>query len=141
MQTFSSRSVVAGHGKRLVVAVSTTPAQHSRAGGGGADVLVHTTATLLLKARVPLAVVQRILGRSSPTITARVYGHLDVEDLRGPGAAPVPAGGGTRFPGAFAGRGRSAWCGVRRLEVKGNGPSWIRTRDQSVMSRQLLPLS
>ena len=44
--------------------------------------LRHTTATLLLKARVPLAVVQRILGHSSPTITAGVYGHLDVDDMR-----------------------------------------------------------
>jgi integrase len=44
--------------------------------------LRHTTATLLLKARVPLAVVQRILGHSSPTVTAGVYGHLDVEDMR-----------------------------------------------------------
>ncbi|MBN1203628.1 MAG: tyrosine-type recombinase/integrase, partial [Myxococcaceae bacterium] len=44
--------------------------------------LRHTTATLLLKARGPLAVVQRILGHSSPTVTAGVYGHLDVEDMR-----------------------------------------------------------
>jgi excisionase family DNA binding protein len=27
-------------------------------------------------------VVQRILGHSSPTVTAGVYGHLDVEDMR-----------------------------------------------------------
>ena len=44
--------------------------------------LRHTTVTLLLKARVPLAVVQRILGHSSSTVTAGVYGHLDVEDMR-----------------------------------------------------------
>ncbi|QDF06670.1 hypothetical protein [Myxococcus xanthus] len=40
------------------------------------------TATLLLKAQVPLAVVRRILGHASPTVAAGVYGHLDVEDMR-----------------------------------------------------------
>ncbi len=119
--------------------------------------LRHTTATLLLKARVPLAVVQRILGHSSPTITAGVYGHLDVDDMRagleqlsfqpaeeplaevlplavgGPHGAPV-----VRNSAGAAQRADASWeipealCGV-----KGNGPSWIRTRDQSVMSRQL----
>ena len=42
----------------------------------------HTTATLLLKAKVPLAVVQRVLRHSDPNITARVYGHLDIDDMR-----------------------------------------------------------
>ena len=42
----------------------------------------HTTATLLLKAGVPLATVQRILRHSDPTITMKVYGHLDLEDMR-----------------------------------------------------------
>jgi integrase len=36
--------------------------------------LQHTTATLLLKALVPLATVQRILRHSDPTITAEVPG-------------------------------------------------------------------
>ncbi len=44
--------------------------------------LRHTTATLLLKAGVPLATVQRILRHSNPTITSEIYGHLDLEDLR-----------------------------------------------------------
>ena len=44
--------------------------------------LRHTTATLLLKAGVPLATVQRILRHSDPAITTEVYGHLDVEDMR-----------------------------------------------------------
>jgi len=44
--------------------------------------LRHTTATLLLKAGVPLATVQKILRHSDPTITAEVYGHLDLDDMR-----------------------------------------------------------
>jgi len=44
--------------------------------------LRHTTATLLLKAGVPLATVQRILRHSDSAITTEVYGHLDVEDMR-----------------------------------------------------------
>ncbi len=44
--------------------------------------LRHTTATLLLKAGVPLATVQRILRHSDPAITTEIYGHLDVEDMR-----------------------------------------------------------
>lgn len=44
--------------------------------------LRHTTATLLLKAGAPLAVVQRILRHPSPTITIEIYGHLDLDDMR-----------------------------------------------------------
>ena len=44
--------------------------------------LRHTTATLLLKAGVPLATVQRILRHSASAITSEVYSHLDVEDMR-----------------------------------------------------------
>ncbi len=70
--------------------------------------LRHTTATLLLKAGVPLATVQRILRHSDPAITTEIYGHLDVEDMRrginqlafqaphAPELAPAPtAGDGT----------------------------------------------
>src|SRR6266851_4307848 len=42
----------------------------------------HTTATLLLRHGVPLALVQRILRHSDPRLTSRTYGHLTVEDLR-----------------------------------------------------------
>jgi integrase len=45
--------------------------------------LRHTTATLLLKAGVPLATVQRVLRHSDPRLTAMTYGHLDVSDMRG----------------------------------------------------------
>ncbi len=44
--------------------------------------LRHTTATLLLKAGVPLAVVQRVMRHSDPRITTETYGHLDLGDLR-----------------------------------------------------------
>ncbi len=42
----------------------------------------HTTGTLLLKAGVPLATVQRILRHSDPATTSEIYGHLDLEDMR-----------------------------------------------------------
>src|SRR5262249_19011220 len=44
--------------------------------------LRHTTATLLLKEGVPLATVQKILRHKDPRLTAGVYGHLDVADMR-----------------------------------------------------------
>jgi integrase len=44
--------------------------------------LRHTTATLLLKALVPLATVQRVLRHTDPRLTAMTYGHLDVSDMR-----------------------------------------------------------
>ena len=44
--------------------------------------LRHSTATLLLKAGVPLATVQRVLRHTDPKITSEVYGHLDLEDMR-----------------------------------------------------------
>jgi integrase len=44
--------------------------------------LRHTTATLLLKEGVSLAVVQRIMRHSDPELTAEIYGHLDLDDMR-----------------------------------------------------------
>lgn len=44
--------------------------------------LRHTTATLLLKAEVPLAIVQRVLRHTDPAVTSEIYGHLDVDDMR-----------------------------------------------------------
>jgi hypothetical protein len=38
--------------------------------------------TLPLRAGVPLATLQRILRRTDPEITADVYGHLDLDDMR-----------------------------------------------------------
>jgi hypothetical protein len=106
-------------------------------------------------ARVPLAVVQRILGHSSPTITAGVYGHLDVDDMRAglaqlsfqPSEAPVAevlplaVGGPHGAPVVRSSEAREfpsrASAENSEARGKGSGPSWIRTRDQSVMSRQL----
>jgi len=44
--------------------------------------LRHTAASRLARNGVPLAHTQRILGHSDPKLTAVVYTHLDVEDLR-----------------------------------------------------------
>jgi hypothetical protein len=44
----------------------------------------HTTATLLLKAGVPIQHVQRILRHANVRITVDTYGHLANEDLRAP---------------------------------------------------------
>jgi integrase len=44
--------------------------------------LRHTAATLLLQHKVPLVNVSKILGHSSVAITADLYGHLVVDDLR-----------------------------------------------------------
>ncbi len=44
--------------------------------------LRHSTATMLLQARVPMQHVQRILRHAQITTTIDTYGHLDIEDLR-----------------------------------------------------------
>ncbi len=44
--------------------------------------LRHTTATLLLKARVPMYIVQKILRHADIKTTVGIYGHLDIEDSR-----------------------------------------------------------
>jgi integrase len=41
-----------------------------------------TCATRMARNRVPLAITQRLLGHSTPTMTMKHYVHLDVEDLR-----------------------------------------------------------
>ena len=41
-----------------------------------------TTATLLLKARVPMYIVQKILRHADIKTTVGIYGHLDIEDSR-----------------------------------------------------------
>ena len=125
--------------------------------------LRHTTATLLLKAHVPLAIVSRICGHSSIAITMKTYGHLDLGDMRAglerlSFAPPAPSGEtselelgqayGTDDSAPFAPpllqRGPNLpdhatreLATPRALMGKISGPSWIRTKDQSVMSRQL----
>lgn len=44
--------------------------------------LRHTAATRFARAGVPLVQTQRILGHADPKLTAKVYTHLDVDDLR-----------------------------------------------------------
>jgi integrase len=44
--------------------------------------LRHTTATLLMRAKVPMVHIQRIMRHASIHTTTSTYGHLDVEDLR-----------------------------------------------------------
>ncbi|MHA7630836.1 tyrosine-type recombinase/integrase [Corallococcus sp. M7] len=98
--------------------------------------LRHTTATLLLKARGPLAVVQRILGHSSPTVTAGVYGHLDVEDMRAgleqlsfqPAEKPLSEA----LPLAIAGpHGAPVGCGTRRRQLPAPASQWRFPRRQA----------
>ncbi len=45
--------------------------------------LRHTAASRMARNGAPLAVTQRILGHSDPKLTARVYVHLGVEEMRG----------------------------------------------------------
>ncbi len=45
--------------------------------------LRHTAATGMARRGVPLVVAQRVLGHASPEMTAKVYTHLGLEDLRG----------------------------------------------------------
>jgi integrase len=54
--------------------------------------LRHTAATSMARRNVPLVVAQRVLGHADPKLTARVYTHLDVDDLRVAveGVAAVP---------------------------------------------------
>jgi integrase len=59
--------------------------------------LRHSFATRLARRGVALIHAQRLLGHSDPKLTAQVYTHLDVEDLRGAIAAidaAVPTGSG-----------------------------------------------
>ncbi len=44
--------------------------------------LRHTTATLLLREKVPLVVVQKVLRHRDPKLTEQVYGHLADDFLR-----------------------------------------------------------
>lgn len=42
----------------------------------------HSTAALLLRAKVPLVIVQKVLRHSDPAITANIYGNIGSDDLR-----------------------------------------------------------
>ena len=82
--------------------------------------LRHTTATLLLKEGVSLAVVSKLLRHSDPAITLGTYGHLDIDDLReavdrlpfgpanGPAASDDAPGSGPQLGAPVARNSRSA---------------------------------
>ena len=117
--------------------------------------LRHATATLLLKAKVPYAIVQRIMRHRDPRLTTETYGHLEVDDMRialdelAEGTAPplqqAVAGSDRESFGTYlvpsssetSARARARACNLARAQTKSSGPSRIRTWDQSVMSRQL----
>ena len=61
----------------------------------------HSTAAILLRSKVPLAVVQKVLRHSDSAITVNVYGNLGLNDLRD--AVNVP---GERGPPSSPARGR-----------------------------------
>ncbi len=89
--------------------------------------LRHSTATLLLKAKVPYAIVQRIMRHRDPRLTTETYGHLEVDDMSfGAYLVPSQPESGERA------RARAAKSG--HPLGKPSGPSRIRTWDQSVMS-------
>ena len=159
-------TVVAGHRrlaafKRLREEASTETARQKYAAISAvlkvalddAQLAAHTTGTLLLKAGAPLAIVQRILRHSSPTITAMVYGHLDLGDMTDAlgllSFTPRPTDAADELSarrGAPVVRKNQETDSEpdaaedktpQRRGLEDSGPSWIRTRDQSVMSRQL----
>jgi len=115
--------------------------------------LRHSTATLLLKAKVPYAIVQRIMRHRDPRLTTETYGHLEVDDMRialdelaersAPASTePLAAASDRESFGAYLvpsqpesgerARARAAKSG--HPLGKPSGPSRIRTWDQSVMS-------
>ncbi len=114
--------------------------------------LRHSTATLLLKAKVPYAIVQRIMRHRDPRLTTETYGHLEVDDMRialdelAAGTAPVlqeaAAASDRESFGAYLVpssaetnvRAHARSSNTARALAKTSGPSRIRTWDQSVMS-------
>jgi hypothetical protein len=152
-QTTALRNELAAGIKRLPSMRSTrsarnavSPSGHPPHPDGFAFTTSDTPRPLCYSRQVFLAVVQRILRHSSPTVTAAVYGHLDIEDMgaalgklsftpklesRRSGAPDCRHGG---F-GAPVVRNREKVKSKRDVSL--NGPSRIRTWDRSVMSRQL----
>jgi len=117
--------------------------------------LRHSSATLLLKAKVPHTIVQKILRHSDVRVTVGTYGHLDLDDMRmamdelaertapAPTVQPVLSSPPSASPfGAYLvpddeepkGAGLPTAANSARLNTNSNGPSRIRTWDQPVMS-------
>jgi len=85
--------------------------------------LRHSTATLLLREGVPLAVVQKVLRHEDPKLTAQTYGHLErdfllasVDRLRFEGM-PVPE----PLPMRATARNRGTLMGPTSLDTR-KGP-------------------
>lgn len=73
--------------------------------------LRHTTATLLLRAKVPAHHVQRILRHASIVTTTNTYGHLIVEDLRD-SLVVLPAVEPPRQVAVAAGEGATSFAAI-----------------------------
>lgn len=90
--------------------------------------LRHTTGTLLLKAGVPFATVQRMLRHTDPRLTTEIYGHLEQTE-----AHTARVDGETKFqPATVWLKWCGAWCGklgapvVRSsIERKNEGPGSV----------------
>jgi integrase len=82
----------------------------------------HTTATLLLKAGVPIQHVQRILRHANVRTTVDTYGHLANEDLRAP-LELLPKPTEKALPPRVEMRRVPNMCQlVRDLKIEGSGP-------------------
>ena len=89
------------------------------------------------------------MRHSDPRLTTGTYGHLDIDDLRdavdalaekkAPDLEKADPFGAYLVPSAEEGRvlSQPPADSSSKLVQKNSGPSWIRTKDQSVMSRQL----
>jgi integrase len=67
---------------RRLLAVAAIPRVDAQGRKLDVHALRHTAATRMARAGVGLAHAQRLLGHSDPKLTARVYTHANVEDLR-----------------------------------------------------------
>ena len=93
--------------------------------------LRHTYGTRLLRAGVGLHQVQKLMGHSSPELTARVYAHLVSDDLRDAvERLPCGGGGGSRsqlrgLPGTKLAHAKGSFglsaCARKSLEGNGAG--------------------
>ncbi len=87
--------------------------------------LRHTYGTRLLRAGVGLHQVQKLMGHSSPELTARVYAHLVCDDLRDAvERLPRGGGGGSRsqlrgLPGTKLAHGKGSFGRVARKSLEG----------------------
>ena len=89
----------------------------------------HTTATLLLKARVPIQHVQRILRHANIRTTVDTYGHLANEDLRAP-LELLPAPTERALPSPIRPRHVPNMCQAARNPRKARARGRLEVRDR-----------